>query len=193
VRPDTKAFVDCLGKELVERRDLKKKRRGLYIFDISPELVGGVVLSPREWRHGPIDIYYYANVFCLPVENTLNLGWGKKKYVVGESASAAAYCGSLDQIDARQGTPSPEIVNSVLSQVDDVVIPKIHEIANVDGMLETIWNTGNVPERVIAVRIWSEGMASVKENISEFLAAIEHDDIRARATKFWERLDEHGW
>jgi hypothetical protein len=172
----------------LSRHGFKRKRRGLYIFDLDDDNIGGAVVDPRRDSAGTLSIFFFANVFCIPMETYLAHGLGKNKYSVGSNVSAAQYCGEFNFVSLNSPQKLEQWADACVRKILDEVIMSAKQIANIDGISNTIEQTGGLAERWIALDLWKNGLDGAEERASTIIDGINNEAFKGHAKEFWMRL-----
>ncbi len=186
---------DCT--DVLVKCGLQRKRRGMALFDLGPEMTGAVSLQMRGLAtgQGDLEIEPFAQVFWRPVEEIYCLAAGEK-YRFADLPTMTQLM-PFQTVEERPlyftpGVAYPGELARLEWHVRVHMKRRVSELADPEGV-ETWFRNGvsmggGFPERFLALRAWRRRSVALDAEVAWVLDTLKHDDFKQRAEAFYQAL-----
>lgn len=194
--PFARTVLDECTAMLVES-GLQRKRRGLVIFDVAPEMTGAVAVSSRGLgtAAGDIEILPYAQVFWRPVEELYALGEGRKYRFTELPTMTQPVSVQLPEerpFYFQPDWPIEEETSRFALHVQRFVVPRVKELAHPECVIarfrEGIAYGGGFPERYLAMRAWQVRSVALDAEFDWVMSQLSDAEFQDRLATFYQVL-----
>lgn len=173
-----------------------RKRRGVVIRDVAPDMTGAVVLSHRGLGTGDVETTTFAQVFWRPVEELRCVGC-EEHYLFTELPTLTS---RVWMTDGEQGghlyfTPgwSHETEFARLhNHVREQVLPCVTALADPErvaqSFAERVATWGGFPEHYIAMRAWERRTLELDDDFEWVMSQLTLDEDKLEVCQFYRTL-----
>lgn len=194
MKPYTKEVLDVCTELLVEA-GLRRKRRGLAIWKLNPEMLGAIKLVHRDFPDGSVMIDTYPQIYWEPVQRIFSIGIGEKYCVTHNPTVSRMWSfinlGAPELIFVPGDHHSPQLLR-LHGQIRENVISKVLELANEAAILEHYRDDvpfgGHRPEMYLAIKTWQTRSILLDNEFDWVCSILTHQEFIDSVTAFYDRL-----
>ncbi|WP_299419411.1 hypothetical protein [uncultured Shimia sp.] len=173
-----------------------RKRRGVVIRDVAPDMTGAVVLSHRGLGTGDVEITTFAQVFWRPVEALYCIGC-EERYRFTELPTLTSSVDMTEGEDLRPlyftpGWSYAAEFARLHTHVRELVLPCVTALADPErvaqSFAERVATGGGFPERYIAMRAWERRTLALDDDFEWVMSQLTLDEGKLEVCQFYRTL-----
>lgn len=183
LKPFTKEVLEQCT-QVLQKRGLSRKRRGLGIWTVSDEVQGAITLQHRDFPDGTVQIDTFPQVYWEPVQRLYSAGLNTQYRALQQPTQSRMW--SFINFSEPNLVFTPDFVKTenlarLNTHIEERVIEKVLELsdpANISSFyLEELPFGGHRPEMHLCIKAWMKRTLMLDDEFEHALSLLSHGEF----------------
>ena len=194
MKPFTKEVLEQCA-QVLQKRGLTRKRRGLGVWAISDEALGAISLQHRDFPDGTVQIDTFPQVYWEPVQKLYSAGLNAQYRALQHPTQSRMW--SFMNFVEPNLIFAPDFINTeslarLNAHIEARVINKVLELSdptNISNLyLEELPFGGHRPEMYLCIKAWMKRTLLLDDEYEHALSLLTHNEFKENLHVFYMQL-----
>ena len=184
MEPLVREFTEELAGFAV-RNGFSRQRRDFWVLPKGDNFVSAVSLG-HSGKRGVESFSFHAHVYFEAFDRLCAIAFARK-YSRYRVPSAARYISGVCEVQLQDSNSYANALKELSEKLIENARPAALDIGKPEHVLDTIYNTGELPERLAAYHYWQSGVMDARQ-LREIVGKSPYEDFDMRVQHFFKAI-----